>query len=696
MAKDIKQEESFPPEVLDTLRNLVLAVRAVKLYPANNPAYLTAVKKSFAALNNFLQAHDEYRLGIHKNYFIYENTPFKKDAEFNLSIIQDLFAKGIREVIFLPGLGEEELLDFYQAVALTIEELEMKSGISSILWEKGVAHIKITETGLDEVIKTQTPARWGDKAAGGADASGKNGDEGAQKRQAGFPQRTLVLFDLIDDPIRFGENIIELAKQTLTEGESLEDRLFALYKEAGRKIDREQPEQRETLYEGLAKSVLSLDPAYRNGFIADKLYGDLDADLTKEQPLAGQNLPGPLQEVQSGRFSDAWTVQQIAALLKKVAAKPQESAEPPRPGHLAYLDAKPVDSEIIAIAAEITQYSSEEMNDLRTITEANLEWDTVRAATRTLISLMPHIKNQPQAGQEEKSSTAFAGVITQLENMLNFLLKRKDYPYATLIVHALQIPAELEHRAKISEALNTASARTVLVDAIRELRRHVMDSPEYRSIFQYLSMFEREATEVLLKLLAEEKERKARIFYLDLAKEIGKNQTALLGRYLSDSRWYLVRNIVNILSESKEDQAMAYFRKAADHKNIRIRQEIIHSLQTIGGKKAIGFLARFLSDEEEDVQKTALQAFARFPGISEDETVFLTNFLDARPLKKKEQALTLMAIGVLGNIGGRQARDYLQRYTKVRWWRPRKLQEELKTASQRAIKEINWRIGDDR
>ena len=141
MVKDIKQEESFPPEVLETLRNMVLAIRAVKLYPANNPAYATAVKKSFAALNKFLQSHDEYRLEIHKNYFIYENMPFKKDAEFNLPIVQDLFVKGIREMIFLPGLSEEELLEFYQALALTIEEQEMKNGIASILWEIGRAHV---------------------------------------------------------------------------------------------------------------------------------------------------------------------------------------------------------------------------------------------------------------------------------------------------------------------------------------------------------------------------------------------------------------------------------------------------------------------------------------------------------------------------------------------------------------------------
>ena len=695
MQKDIKQEESFSPEAQETLRNIVLAIRAVKLYPPNNPAYSNSVKKSFDALDNFLQTDEEYRIGVSKNYFTFKNLPFGKDSEFNKPIVQDLFTKGVREIIFINGLTESELLELYQALALTLEEQEIKSGISSMLWEKNILHIKVTETGLDEVIRTQTTRRWEDNTSSDKEGSIQDAERASVKKHIGSPQRTLILFDLTDDPVSFGVNMLELAKQTKAGHETLEDRLFALYKEAGQKIDKEQPAQRETLYEGLAKSVLNLDPRYRNGFIAGKLYGELDAETAKEEDLlTDQNLPSAVHEVQTGRYSDAWTVQQVAALLKKAASKQPD--EPPLPSNLPDIQVKTVDNDLSAIANEMTKYSPEAMVELKALSETGTELDIVRAASRTLISLIPHAKNPPQTKSEEKDIKVFSGIINQLENMLDYLLKKKDYYYATLIVHEFRKPAEPAFRPKISDALRKASARPVIVGAIDEARRHLMDSFEYHSIIAYLFSFEMEATEIILKLLAEEKDRKARIFYLGLAKEVGKNQTALLGRHLSDDRWYFVRNIVYILGESKVDQAMSFLRKAAEHKNVRIRQEVINGLLSIGGKNAVAFLANFLSDEDEGVQKTALRAFAHFPGISPDDATYLINYLDARPLKKTEQELTLVAIGIVGNIGGRNAREYLNKYTRIRWWRPRKLQEECRTVALRAIKEITWRIGDGR
>lgn len=691
MQKDIRKEELLSPEIQEVLRSVVLAIRAVKLYPVNNPSYFNSIKKSFSTLNNYLQNNDEYRLGVHKKYILFQNVPFEKNQDIHQPIAQDLFLKGIREIIFISGLTETEMLAFYQGLALAAEDLEMRGGINSILWEKDILNIKVTETGLDEVITTQSTRRWEEKSADKTRAAQAEDDI----KELGAPQRTLVLFDLTEDPFKFGEKMLESAQQTKTENETLEDRLFALYKEAGKKIEQEQPAQRETLYECLAKSVLALDPRYRNGFIADKLYGALDSEIASaEGPLIDQSLPNPNQEIQSGRFSEAWTVEQIAALLKKAAA--QEPDAQGAQSHLAYLQAQPVNEELIAFAQELTKYSPEEMEELKAVNEAGTEWDTVRAAARTLISLIPHAEEESQADKQDKDATLFSAIITQLENMLEYLLRKQDYNYATLIVHALQMPVEPAFRMKVSDALKKASARLVIIGAIKEIRRHVMDSSAYRAIFSYLSAFEVESTEIILKLLAEEKERKARMFYLGLSKELSKNQTFLLGRHLSDNRWYFVRNIVNILGESKPDQAMAYFRKAAEHKDIRIRQEIINGLQSIGGKKAIAFLASFLSDEDHEVQKTAIKAFPHFHGVSADDATYLINYLDNRPLKKKEQELNLVAIGVLGNIGGRNTKEYLNRFTKVRWWRSKKLQEERRAAALKAIAEISWRIGDGR
>src|SRR3990172_412864 len=99
------------------------------------------------------------------------------------------------------------------------------------------------------------------------------------------------------DPAAFGAGMVELAKQTRAEQESVEDRLLALYQEAGRKIQEGNEEEADILFEGLARAVLSLEPPYREGLIGGKLYGVLDAEMAvRQEAEADQQLPNALHE----------------------------------------------------------------------------------------------------------------------------------------------------------------------------------------------------------------------------------------------------------------------------------------------------------------------------------------------------------------------------------------------------------------
>ena len=691
MREETKQTDALSPEIQDVMRNLVAAIRAVKLYPPNNPVYSQSVKKSYETLRHFLETTPEYHVEVQKTWFTYQHTPLGKDAQLNRAIVQDLFGKGIREVVFSNGMLESELMDLCRALALSSEELAMKSGISSILWEKGADHIKVTEAGLDEVITTKAEGGWADKTS--AQSSTGIAEPAATKKTTGFPGRSLVLGDLLTDPSGFGASMVELAKQTRAEHETVEDRLFSLYQEAGRKIQKEEPGRVESLFEGLAKSVLALDPHYRDGFIAGKLYGELDSETASAQESeADQQLPSALQEIQTGRFPDTWSVQQVATLLKKASAK--KTAPPTAPKSPAELETVPLSQDLVQMAKELAEYSPKEMAALKALSGAGMESDIIEAAVRTMIYLLSLVKNPRHTSPDAKEIARFSGVVHQLEDMLSYLLQKKDYAFATLIMKAFSIPVDPAFQPRIMEARRKTVSKPIIVAAIGDMRKHPKRSSEYQSAYTYVSASEREATEVLLELLAEEHDRSARLFYLDLVKNLSKNQIALLGEHLIDGRWYFVRNIVSILGESKADQAIAFLRKAADHENVRIRQEVIKGLTTIGGKKAAGVLAKFLRDKDADVQVMALRAFADIQGIGVEEVQPVVEFLEERPLKKKDLDLTLEAINVLGKTGGRDAAGVLKGYDRIRWWKSRKLQMQLKEAALRAVEDITRRKTD--
>ncbi|HDQ03048.1 MAG TPA: HEAT repeat domain-containing protein [Deltaproteobacteria bacterium] len=674
--------EDILSEAQEALRYIIAAVRAVRMYPPNNPVYSNSIKKSFETLQAYFNKSDKYQISVQKNSFSLNNAPHGKETEQNKPIAHDLFTKEIREIFILSDLTEQELTHFYQALALPMEKYKLQGGLSSILWEKDVSNIKVTEAGIEEIITTPFSRSWEEK-----EPPDEYGPPPAKKD--GFPGRVLVIIDLAADPAGFSANMIELAKQTKEDNETIEDKLFALYKEAGNRIDTGDPTQRETLYQSLAKSVLALDPLYRNGFIAGKLYGELDTEMLKGELYSdNQYLPSIIQEIQSGRFSDVWTVQQVAALLKKSVSEPTTDGQQPVESEAQVIS---VSEDILESAESIAKYNNEDMEELQELACTATEKDIMKASTQTVINLLSLFKLHSYKNYYENNIKLFSAFTEQFENSLEYYLKQREYDFASNIIKNMFELAEGPFQAILSKAFKIASFKYYLVGAIDEVRKYPKDSNQYKSAYRYLALFDRESTEILLELMAEEKDRALRIFYLDLAKNIGKDQTTLLGKHLVDNRWYVVRNIVSIIGETKSEQAMKYLCKAAQQKNMRVRQEVIQGIAGIGGPKAAIILASFLDDKDKEVKLMALKSFSSLANIGPQQARHMVEFLEKQPLKKKEQKFTLEAIKALGKIGDISIIKYLQRYDNIRWWKSRKLQKDLRAAARQAREEISRR-----
>ncbi len=689
MPEEIQQPDVISPEIQEVMRNLVAAIRAVKLYPPNNPIYAQSVHKAFESLDAHLRTGADFTVGVQKTNFLYEDTPVGKETQINRSIAQDLFAKGIREVVFLPGLGEDELVAFCQALALMPEEMAMQSGIVSILWERSVTHIKVTEAMLEEVVATDAKG----KSSHAPDEPAVRLDTSIAGKELHFKGRTLVLGEMMEDSKAFSSKMLEIAQQTIEEGQTVEDRLYELYQEAGQSFRQENAEDQEALFRGLAKSVLEMDDQFRDKFISSKLYAHLDAQkLREEYDGTEKPVPEELHEIVSGRFSKEWSVQQVASLLKKSSRQQREPKAPSVP--LSQVEATAISEETIAVAQELTEYTADEMEALRAMGEVGTESDITEAAVRTLIFLLPMVRNEHRPGPPDKEQSLFAGVVHQLETMLDYLLKKKEYDLATLIVRAFHLPLDNAFRPRLQEAIAHASSRGIIGAIVTDIRKSQKGSPAYRAAYAYLSVLGQEATTVLLEALAVEQDRAIRRYLLDILKELGRNQISMIGQRVSDGSWYVVRNVVNILAESRSEEALVYLEKAMGHKQIQIRHEVIKGLIAIGGGKAAELLARFLKDKDFDIQLQTLRGMSVIHGAGTDEARVVQDFLSVRHLNRKENELSVEGIRSLAKIGDAGSVVFLKRYSKRRWWKSRKLQEELRSAAMTASDAIQRRLED--
>lgn len=680
MPEDTKQSSALPPEVNDVMRTLVTGIRIVKLYPPNNPVYSQSVKDAHDSLTLFLENYPDCYVGVQKAFFTYQQTPVGKDTDANRAIANDLFSKGIRNITFSKGVTAEEMLYLFQALALQAKEIGLQNGVASILWEKSASNIKVTEAGLDEIITSETKQKDSDQTH----------KDSSQSKSAVFTGHTLVLDNLLNDQESFAAAMLALAKETKGEHETIEDRLLALYHEAAEKILKENPEQRTALFEALALSAMALDQPYRDALIAGKLYTGLDSENSgKPKHEAEERVPNMVHEIMTGRFLDSWTVKQVAELLKKLAANettPSSSA--------VSLSSVPLSPDTEEIGKEMTQYSEEERDALKSLGAAASDQNIIDATMHTLISLIPLVKSPYHTVPNNKDIATFAGIIRQLEEMLNYFLNNKDYDRVSLINAAFHTEVDAAFKPRMLDALRKTYSKDFIVSTIKDMQNHEKGSFEYVSAYSYLSAMERETTGVLLEMLAKETDNKSRLNILELLKVFGRNHIAVLGDHLSAGSLSVVRDIISILSETKSDQAAAVLSKALDNKNVKIRQEAIKGLVSIGGKKAAGALGKLLKDEDSTIQLAAIRGFADMKEISADDAKPLMTFLADRPLNKKEQAATLEAIKSLGKAGGPPAEDILNGYTKVSWWRSRKLQTERKEAALKAMAEVKRRKGN--
>lgn len=666
---------------IETIRDIFAAVRAVRLYPANNPLYSRSISRSYKAVTDFLGTYPELVLIFQKTGLFFEDQPLEKEPDFLRGLASDIYSRGIRQISFLPGITEAELRAFYAILSMPLDDLRLKGSIAALLWEMGVEHIRVQEAELDSVVKA---SHSGTLTAGPMMRKALSAEVAAGLRAATVHifGKDFVIGDILDDPPSFGRMAIELAAAGPDPGM----RLLEIYKEAGRTAAGKTPEAADLLFDALAGSILSMDSEWKTRFVAGVLYPELDKiALHEHNPDRSPHLPGDMQELVSARISNEWAVPELSGTLKRLSMAPVQA----KPG----FGVLPVPFEMQSLARELSEYTPAEMEELKKLSEPDMEKNTLDATVSVLIQVLPVIEQMKQTSGAETALSAFSRVMDQLEDALSLFLDKKEYRFAVVILRAFRMPLDPLFTRRIQEAVRRAGDARRIQPLVHELRTLPKDSPEYRSVTAYLSLLDREATPALLEMLAIEDDRSMRKLLVNILKDLGKNQIAILGERLSDERWYFVRNIISILGESKKEEAVDYLARVAGHRNFQIRQEVVRALVAIGGKKAARLLISFLSDKDIDIRFMATRGLGAIAASGEDEERALIAVAKGGLFRKQSLDLRLEAIASLAKIGREASAKFLRRIARPRWWRLNKTQHAVSTAARSALSEIERRIG---
>lgn len=126
------------------------------------------------------------------------------------------------------------------------------------------------------------------------------------------------------------------------------------------------------------------------------------------------------------------------------------------------------------------------------------------------------------------------------------------------------------------------------------------------------------------------------------------------GRYeLPDERWYIVRNAIFVLGLLEDKEGAILLRRNINDPDIRVRREILASLERIGGEEACDIFMMMANDIDREIRETAVLKIGLIG--DQDHAPLLIDLATTNP------HISLQAIQSLGQIGGKQAIEFMGR-----------------------------------
>jgi len=115
----------------------------------------------------------------------------------------------------------------------------------------------------------------------------------------------------------------------------------------------------------------------------------------------------------------------------------------------------------------------------------------------------------------------------------------------------------------------------------------------------------------LVEVLGAEEDMFVRKCLVDTLTELCRDRVQLLGAYVGDERWYLVRNIVSIMARIHSPEAIPYLRRTFNHPNPKVRAETIRAVGLTGGYSACELLMQGLQDGDEKTRILCIRWLGR-------------------------------------------------------------------------------------
>ena len=643
--------------VTSLLKQLNVTRRMITLYPAEHPQIRTSTSRTLNILNHLWDQNRVLTLGIAPETIYVNNTRVEQQDPVCREFSRYFFHAGVASISFHKGLDAQELIRFHRLLHNKKEPAPAQESFSSLLEEHRIVNISVRlvdygafrEKTAESVIDLNTDAQlWDDFLHRLLQ------DDMATSDYLGSEQQDtiLALFNqkLSGTPLE-QDQATQGIRHLLTFGSSGQqspDSLKAYNKKLHMLLEKLTPKTRNDFLRKGLKSLESHDESSLKPALKRISPEFLDAMVTHADksttPISSRllNLISTLSsgtEAQRASPAGSSSPEDIHTRLTILFKEEQIDLYLPE-GYQQALDSA-IDNDL---SGTLTAEDRLALNDM--INSQSVEEHTARIIFERLssvpdnqlaIACQHHLLNFSRLFLEAGNYTALYSTFQHWSGFLN----QRENPIDLL---AEKLTAYHTQASFIAEVLDGFD---------------LWQNDRHQEIINYIVLVGEPYCEPIVERLGLAHHFFERKRWIDLLTRISGNAQQKIIPFLTDERWYLVRNLVMILGAEPTPAVIKAIQPLHQHPHPQVRAEVIRLLFSCNQATANRLLLNELNSDNMD---TCLIAVS-IAHLSRDPEVlsFLHRQLDKDPTNDVELALAEGVVTALCHRGEKESLVVLRR-----------------------------------
>jgi len=646
-------------QLSDIIHEMNISRNHVSAYPKGHPVIASSCERLAQRFRPLLALHEEIAVGITKDSLIVQDFPAGRNSFALKEFAATLFRHGVAVITFRQGLTPDEIVRFNEVLLEKRDHIRGKGGIEQAVALSGIQGIRISQVRYDEFQLTEQetlspPTRW-DPASSPWDI---------------FVTRLLTPVSATCKDVGCG-----------TDPRILAEKINKLYDTSSFRKGTPLSASLETFLAELAAADLScaaqtdffrkigdfaghLQPELLHQFIvtAIKAFGTKQRDCRdgSQSPPDESSRPRTRYDIIGNAALPPLVMNLVDTLAKHADADSDPAGTPffvnqPELRELApklmllfredrtddfvppqYLKAL----NLIVNSDSFLEGNREDLHDL----SAALDNDCLDYAVGEIII---EIVDSGMVENPDK-------IRETLLEIFRYCLQTGDY---TSLIKLFERTVRDDRSAndKAGHIRSKLIAFFESDDFVEEIMigLDTWGKDKYHDIGLIIRKVGNAFIEPLLDRLADEQNLSRRRYYLSHLIELAQEAKEPAIRRLGDSRWYVLRNLIQILRRSGDATVMRHLKRLADHPHPKVRQNVLETHLHFNSPDSVRLLLREMNDSDPETRINAIQLAGK--STSQEIVSSLLCLLQRRRIAPNHLAARKAAVVALADMGNSTA-----------------------------------------